>query len=85
MVCPYSLVQDLFTFAALDNVDHDPSSSTAKSSFHGTSVTIFQQHEGEIRKEPFILKETAVKKIELPEYYTDIKGVLSFSQQFPSV
>ena len=41
IVCPYTLKPDLFTFGATDNVDHNPTSSTATSSFHGTSVSIF--------------------------------------------
>ena len=28
--------------AAIDNIDHNPSSSTAQASFHGTSISIFQ-------------------------------------------
>jgi hypothetical protein len=32
----------VFTTAAVDNVDHNPSSTTSKSSFHGTGISIFQ-------------------------------------------
>eukprot|EP00111_Clytia_hemisphaerica_P009042 TCONS_00026500-protein len=84
LVCPYSLLMDLFTFAALDNVDHDPSSSTATSSFHGTSVTIFQQYEGEMRKQPLVMKESKEKTIQLPEYYTDIKPAKNSKPEYPA-
>ena len=36
VVCPAQLRKGLFTVAALDNLDHNPSSTTAKGSFHGT-------------------------------------------------
>ena len=42
MVCPPSLQRNLFTVAAVDNVDHNLSSSTAQSSFHGTAVSLVQ-------------------------------------------
>jgi len=42
IVCPTNLRQHIFTVAALDNLDHNPTSRTAKSSFHGTGISIFQ-------------------------------------------
>ena len=45
IVCPPALQKGLFTTAAIDNIDHDPSSTGAKSSFHGTSISIFQHRE----------------------------------------
>ncbi|CAC5391641.1 HARBI1 [Mytilus coruscus] len=41
-VCPPSLRIGLFTTAAVDNIDHKPSSTTAKDSFHGTGISLFQ-------------------------------------------
>ncbi|CAC5399642.1 unnamed protein product [Mytilus coruscus] len=41
-VCPPSLRIGLFTTAAVDNIDHNPSSTTAKDSFHGTGISLFQ-------------------------------------------
>ncbi len=76
IVCPPILQRNLFTFAAIDNVDHNPSSSTATSSFHGTSITIFQQVEGAIIQDPFIMIKSCSDKenaaIKLPEYYNEI-------------
>ena len=31
-----------FTTAAIDNIDHNPSSTTAKESFHGTGISLLQ-------------------------------------------
>ena len=42
IVCPTNLRQHIFTVAALDNLDHNPTSRTANSSFHGTGISIFQ-------------------------------------------
>jgi hypothetical protein len=42
VVCPMQLRRNLFTVGALDNLDHNASSSTAKSSFHGTGISLFQ-------------------------------------------
>ncbi|XP_046544723.1 uncharacterized protein LOC124254923 [Haliotis rubra] len=42
MVCPPQVRKDIFTVGALDNIDHNPSSSTAEGSFHGTSISILQ-------------------------------------------
>ena len=41
-VCPSNLRIGLFTTAAVDNIDHNPSSTTAKDSFHGTGLSLFQ-------------------------------------------
>ena len=41
-VCPPTLKNNVFTTAAVDNIDHNPSSTTAKDSFHGTSLSLFQ-------------------------------------------
>ena len=32
----------LFTTAAVDNIDHNPSFTTARDSFHGTRISLFQ-------------------------------------------
>ena len=43
LVYPPQLKQGLFTITAIDNIDHIPSSAAASSSFHGTTISIFQQ------------------------------------------
>ena len=42
IVCPTNLHQGIFTVAALDNLDHNPTSHTASSPFHGIGISIFQ-------------------------------------------
>ena len=42
LVCPSHLKLGLYTVAALDDLDYDPSSTTAIGSFHGTGISIIQ-------------------------------------------
>ena len=42
LVCPTSLRTNLFTTHAVDNINHDPSSRTAKDSWHGTAISACQ-------------------------------------------
>ena len=42
VVCPSHLRKSLFTVGALDNIDHNLSSTTAQGSFHGTGISVFQ-------------------------------------------
>ena len=50
VVCPANLHKVLFTVvAAVDNIDHNPSSTTAHNSFHGTGISfqpISTEHPG---------------------------------------
>ena len=56
LVFPPILRQKLFTSAALDNIDHDPSSTTAEDSFHGTGISLFQHHTSEQNLQSRIFK-----------------------------
>ena len=42
VVCPAQLHKGLFTSGALDNLDHNLSSTTAKGAYHGTGMSLFQ-------------------------------------------
>ena len=42
VVVPTSFRRGVFTKSAVDNIDHNPSSTTATGSFHGTGVSPFQ-------------------------------------------
>ncbi|KAJ8349373.1 hypothetical protein SKAU_G00245030 [Synaphobranchus kaupii] len=42
VVAPACLRKGLFTVGALDNLDHNPSSTTSVTSFHGTGISLFQ-------------------------------------------
>ena len=41
-VFPPALKGGHFTTGAVDNIDHDPSSTSAHGSFHGTGISLFQ-------------------------------------------
>jgi len=77
VVCPLELCTALFTTSAIDNIDHNPSSTTSTTSFHGTSISLFHHpthvNEGEKREE-LQVTGTKVKRVsELPDSYTNIK------------
>ena len=40
VVCPPKMCSGLFTVAAADNIDYNPSAATAKDSFHGTGISL---------------------------------------------
>ena len=78
VICPPVLRKQLFTTAAVDNIDHNPTATTAQPSFHGTSVSIFQhpstENAGDEREPLKLESEMKVKKVpELPEAYTNIR------------
>jgi hypothetical protein len=78
---PTKMLKTLFTTAAMDNIDHNPGSSTATDSFHGTSISLAQHHLTEDEGEVQILPEptnTEQEKIpQLPFDYTNILPVSS--------
>ncbi len=41
-LCPPELKCGLFTTTAVDNVDHNPSSTSVHDAFHGTAKSLFQ-------------------------------------------
>lgn len=43
VVVPPGLTSNLFTVGMVDNIDHNPTSTTATDSFHGTSLSLAQQ------------------------------------------
>ena len=83
VVCPPSLRKGLFTSSAVDNIDHNPSSTTAHDSFHGTGVSLFQQPTAQV---PGVCRNrvsldqatsTGTKSVsELPESYSQVPPVL---------
>ena len=69
-VIPASLKDSSFTVCAVDNIDHNLSSTTATISFHGTSIS-YHQHITESSKDrpKFILSDQNYD-IKLPESYS---------------
>ena len=79
-LCPDSLVENLFNTAAIDNIDHNETSSTSSSHFHGTSISVFQYCDNLIKKEKITYNFSRAdsekeKTFELPLYYNDISAV----------
>ena len=68
--------EDVLISAAIDNIDFVSSSTTPKSSFHGTSITIFQHPTVHVDEISFKLDTSAhgpPYHTELPMSYTNIK------------
>lgn len=82
VVCPLNLRLGLFTTAAIDNIDHNPSSTTARDSFHGTGISMFQHATSDMpgtlrRRLDISQARTASNTLaELPESYTQVMPVV---------
>ena len=86
LVCLPSLKLNLFTTSALDNIDHNPSSTTLKDSFHGTGISLFQHQDHKDDGLDQAISESAQMKEKkklsnLPECYTEVRPVLKFNDQ----
>ena len=62
-VCPPLLRKRVFTTYAVDNIDHNPSSRTARESWHGTAISATQHLEyANDREERSRIKLSTAKK-----------------------
>ncbi len=81
VVYPPKLHGNVFTAAAVDNIDHNPSSTTSKESFHGTGISLFQHptFEGEGVNQNITAggsESTSSKSVDfLQHFYTDVPPV----------
>ena len=77
IVCPSYLCKGLFIVSAMDNVDHDPSSKTAQSSFHGTGTFNLTQFPGADDMGAAIepVATVATDRLDLPHSYTIVPAV----------
>ena len=75
----------VFTTSAVDNIDHNPSATTSKSSFHGTTISIFQpEHESGIPQENLTISTLNNKKIPvLPESFTSVLPAAVNKEKIP--
>ena len=76
VVCP-PVLRKKFTTSAVDNIDHNPTATAAKTSFHGASISIFQhpssEQLGEKRKPIKLNADVKLKKVpELPDAFTNV-------------
>ena len=90
VVCPPKLRANVFTTAAVDNIDHNPSSATAKESFHGTAISLFQHPSfaGEGLSQGTAIVggsgDTNSRTLNhLPHYYTEVPPVASSMMKPP--
>ena len=87
-VCPPELKVGIFTTAAVDNIDHNPSSISAHDAFHGTALSLFQhpdKHNTGVRQVIAAQRDVPNKgKIAcLPESYTSIPPTMQVRQDAP--
>ena len=82
------LREGLFTTAAVDNIDHNPSSISAHDSFHGTAISLVQhltsEEKGNVRATDVFdpTKSSTSKKIaQLPSSYSEVPPVALPSEQ----
>ena len=77
----------IFTTSAVDNIDHDPTATSAQGSFHGTGISLFQHPDTENRdtkQRSFSFNSSSGKKvIKLPESYTLVSAVTVTKSKFP--
>ena len=91
VLCPSKLREGLFTTAAVDNIDHNPSSISAHDSFHGTAISLVQHPTTEERGNDRATdvfdptKSSISKKIaQLPLSYSEVPPVAIPSGQLIS-
>ena len=89
VVCPPELKGGLFTTAAVDNIDHNPSSISAHDSFHGTGISLFQ-HPDDVTsgaKRNIIAAQEGTHanntKRNLPDFYTTVPPAVLHGEDPP--
>ena len=72
IVCPDNLRKGIYTIGALDNIDHNPSSSSAQGSLHGTAISIIQNptKENPGTEQNITFKSDIAGQPSLPESFT---------------
>ena len=91
-VCPPALKGGHFTTGAVDNIDRDPSSTSAHGSFHGTGISLFEHppadtNFSEVPRVVFTMPDDMATNgilACLPETYTSIPPA-TLSRQDPFV
>lgn len=76
----------LFTTAAVDNIDHNPTSTSSHDAFHGTGISLFQHPDSDNGGIPQVVTATsdsAIRYAHLPENYTSIPAVTLANKEPP--
>jgi hypothetical protein len=87
-VCPPKLKGGLHTDAAIDNIDHNPSSTSAHDAFHGTGISLFQHPDDDfagvqqhVATTPSDTQRGPKRKVaQLPDTYTNVPSVAPLRQ-----
>lgn len=90
-VCPPTLKVGLHTDAAIDNIDHNPSSTSTHDSFHGTGLSLFQHPDDDfsgiqqhVATSPSDTQRGPKRKAaQLPVSYTNVPPVAPLRQVPP--
>ena len=88
-VCPPQLKCGVFTTAAVDNIDHNLSSTSAQDSFHGTGISLFQHPDStclgfpQDLSIPLTIADSKKSKPSLPESYTNVPPQTSLLKKDP--
>ena len=80
LVCLVDLKKNVFTTAAIGNLYHNPSSATAESSVHGTTISVFHHADFHLSLPSFRVDANNSGKRQqgkLPISYTDIQPTVS--------
>lgn len=90
VVCPPMLKGNVFTTAAVDNLDHNPSATTTKDSFHGTGISLLQHPtsaDERLHSATVITGSNAGSKTvcHLPHFYTDVPPIITSSVKHSAV
>ena len=85
-VCPPSLNTGVFTTSAVDNIDHNPSATSAQGSFHGTGISLFQHPDldnagTKQERDTFLKSGKTISK--LPDSYTMVPPVTAYRKELP--
>ena len=78
VVAPTILRKGLFTVGALDNLDHNPTATTATTYFYGTGISTFQfpsTREPGVIREPVTLLPARAHTHSLPDHYAYVPAV----------
>ena len=85
VVCCPSLKKNMFTTSALDNIDHNPSSTTEQGSLHGMGISLFQHptsSEPGVKRENSCIDLFSTKMLRLfLEVYTNVRPVNKFNKE----
>ena len=87
VVCPFKLREAVFTTAAVDNIDHNPSATTSKDLFHGTAISLAQhpttENPGRVRGITFDLRKSLASKkiVQLPAHYSELLPLVIHSTE----